>query len=351
MTVPKRGGSRGDRTAVPRRVVALGGGTGLPMVLAGLRSMVGDQGIQNLVAIVTMTDDGGSSGRLRKTRGVPPPGDIRNCLVALASEQELLSGIFQHRYGGDEGIGGHSLGNLILTALAEQTGSFLKAVETSSKVLRTVGRILPATLRGVALEAEFEDGGRVVGETAIVARPGRIKRIRLQPSQVEPTPGVVQAIREADLVVLGPGSLYTSQVPHLLVHGVARALRETGALRVMVGNLVSEHGEAADLDLLDHVRVMTEHAGGRIVDRLLVNSEPVDVETCERYRNEGAIPLYWTGDDRSIPMIRRNLLGGDEKLRHDPVATANGLLEAWADWNSEAGTTAGEEARTVEERS
>ena len=346
-------GSLREFPAVPRRVVALGGGTGLPMVLAGLRSMVGDDGIQNLAAIVTMTDDGGSSGRLRKARGVPPPGDIRNCLVALASEQELLSGIFQHRYGGEEGIGGHSLGNLILTALAEQTGSFLKAVETSSKVLRTVGRILPATLQDVALEAEFEDGGRVVGETAIVARPGRIKRIRLQPPDVDPTPGVVQAIREADLVVLGPGSLYTSQVPHLMVHGVARALRDTGALRVMVGNLVSEHGEAADLDLLDHVRVLTEHAGGRIVDRLLVNSEPVDVETCERYRKEGAIPLYWTGDDHSIPMIRRNLLGSAEKLRHDPVATAEGLLEAWAEWASAAAAAepaTGGNTRNVEER-
>ncbi len=342
----------GTFPAVPRRVVALGGGTGLPIVLAGLRSMVGDNGIQNLVAIVTMTDDGGSSGRLRKTRGVPPPGDIRNCLVALASEQELLSGIFQHRYGGDEGIGGHSLGNLILTALAEQTGSFLKAVETSSRVLRTVGRILPATLQDVSLEAEFEDGGRVVGETAIVARAGRIKCMRLQPPDVDPTPGVVQAIREADMVVLGPGSLYTSQVPHLMVQGVSQAIRDTGALRVMVGNLVSEHGEAADLDLLDHVRVMTEHAGGRIVDRLLVNSEPVDVETCERYRNEGAIPLYWTGGgEQSIPMIRRNLLGDDEKLRHDPAATARGLLEAWEEWTSAAETTAGTETRGLEERS
>ena len=336
MTAPDMAGAGRGLPEIPRRVVALGGGTGLPMVLAGLRSMVGDDGIQNLVAVVTMTDDGGSSGRLRKTRGVPPPGDIRNCLVALASEQELLSGLFQHRYGGNGGLGGHSLGNLILTALAEQTGSFLKAVETSSRVLRTVGRILPATLQDVALEAEFEDGVRVVGETAIVARPGRIRRMRLTPSNVDPTPGVVKAIREADMVVLGPGSLYTSQVPHLMVHGVARALQETGALRVMVGNLVSEHGEAADLDLLDHVRVMTEHAGGRIVDRLLVNSGPVDIKTCERYRDEGAIPLYWTGEDRSIPMIRRNLLGDGDKLRHDPSATARGLLEAWADWISVA---------------
>ena len=355
MTGPRRQGTQAGLPEVPRKVVALGGGTGLPMVLAGLRSMVGEDGIRNLVGVVTMTDDGGSSGRLRKTRGVPPPGDIRNCLVALASEQELLSGIFQHRYGGNEGIGGHSLGNLILTALAEQTGSFLKAVETSSRVLRTVGRILPATLQDVALEAEFEDGERVVGETAIVDREGRIRTMRLRPRDVDPTPGVIKAIREADMIVLGPGSLYTSQVPHLMVHGVSRALQETGALRVMVGNLVSEHGEAADLDLMDHVRVLTEHAGSRIVDRLLVNSGPVDVATCERYRAEGAVPLYWTGGDEGpVPMIRRNLLGCEEKLRHDPAATAQGLMEAWTDWVSAtppAASTTGARSKSLKGRS
>ncbi len=332
MTGVQRTRPRAGLQDLPRRVVALGGGTGLPMVLAGLRTLVGEDGIGNLVAVVTMTDDGGSSGRLRKTRGVPPPGDIRNCLVALASERELLSGIFQHRYGGDEGLGGHSLGNLILTALAEETGSFLKAVETSSRVLRTVGRILPATLQDVVLEAEFEDGGRVVGETAIVAREGRIRRLRLQPARVEPTPGVVEAIRQADMVVLGPGSLYTSLVPHLMVRGVAAALKNTGAMRILVGNLASERSEAADLDLMDHVRVLTEHAGGPVVDCVLVNNEQVDAATCERYRAEGAVPLYWTGcDDPSVPIIREKLLGTGPKLRHDAAATAHGLLKAWRD--------------------
>ena len=218
------------RRRAPRRIVALGGGTGLPAVLRGLRPLASDEDVSALTAVVTMTDDGGSSGRLRRTRGLPPPGDVRNCLVALAEEEDLLAGLFQHRYSGSEELGGHTVGNLILAALAERSGSFLKAVETFSRVLRTAGRILPATEDDVVLEAELEDGSSLIGETQIASCGRTIRRVALRPRSVTPTPGVLESIRAADLIVLGPGSLFTSLLPNLVVDGVGRALRETRAV-------------------------------------------------------------------------------------------------------------------------
>jgi uncharacterized cofD-like protein len=315
----------------PARVVALGGGTGLPAVLRGLRDLVARGEVAELTAVVAMSDDGGSSGRLRRSRRLPPPGDVRNCLVALSADEGLLAGLFQHRYGGEhEELGGHTLGNLILAALAEQTGSFLKAVEVSSRVLRTLGQILPVTLEDVGLEAELEDGTRIAGETAIGSCRKRITRLALVPSSAAPTDGVVQAIEDADVVVIGPGSLYTSVLPTLVLEAVARALRGTRAVRVLVGNLVSERGEASGLELGDHLRVIDEHAGGRIVDALLLNDGPIDAGTLARYRDEGAFPLGCAGPALDgARVFRRALLGPGPKLRHDPAATADGILAAW----------------------
>lgn len=319
-----------ENSAYPANVVALGGGTGLPVILEGLRLMVGQDRIQDLTAVVTMSDDGGSSGRLRKDRGLPPPGDVRNCIVALATERELLSKLFQYRYNGGEGLDGHSLGNLILAALSEQTGSFLKAVERSSEVLRTVGRVLPVTLADVVLQAEFEDGRTVTGETEISKAQGKIRRIGVKPASVQPTPGVLEAIRKADLLVFSPGSLYTSLLPHLVIPGMDQALRSTQAVRVMIGNLVSEDGEAADLDLGDHLRVVSEHAGGDVVDVILVNDATVDPPALARYRKQGIRPLYLDpGTPMPVPVVRKDLLAPQGKLRHDPRATAEGVLEAW----------------------
>lgn len=314
----------------PASVVALGGGTGLPIILAGLRLMVGGDRIRNLTAVVTMADDGGSSGRLRKDRGALPPGDVRNCIVALAAERDLLSSLFQYRYNGGTGLNGHSLGNLILTALSEQTGSFLKAVERSSEVLRTVGRVLPVTLADIVLEAEFEDGRRVSGETGISRAQGKIKRIGVNPASVQPTPGVLEAIRKADLVVFSPGSLYTSLLPNLVIAGMDEALRATNAVRVMIGNLVSERGEARDLDLVDHIKVVREHAGGNVVDVMLVNGAELGATAFARCREEGIRPLNLAPGVRTpVPIIRKNLLASGDELRHCPRATAEGVLEAW----------------------
>ena len=321
-----------NRSRHPDRVVALGGGTGLPAVLRGLRHLVANGAMSDLTAVVAMSDDGGSSGRLRRSRGLPPPGDVRNCLVALSAEEDLLAGLFQHRYSGEEELGGHNLGNLILAALAEQTGSFLKAVEVSSRVLRTVGRILPVTLEDVSLVATLEDGSRLVGESTIGQCRRQIRRVDLQPSTARPTPEVVDAILRADLVVIGPGSLFTSVLPTLVLEDVARAVRETRAVRVLVANLVSERGEDSGLDLDDHLHIIEAHAGGPIVDAVLVHQGPIDGATVTRYEAEGASPMSLQNGRIEGPHIfRRDLLANGPKLRHDSEATAAGLLSAWAE--------------------
>jgi len=322
-------GAPSDRCAAPRRVVAIGGGTGLPGVLHGLRELVDASSTSNLTAIVAMSDDGGSSGRLRRARGMPPPGDVRNCLLALSAEEDLLTGLFQHRYDDGAELKGHNLGNLILAALAEQTGSFMKAVEVSSRVLRTVGRILPVTLDDVRLEATTRDGDVVYGETAINASGEAIREVRLSPANAAPAPGVVEAIREADLVALGPGSLYTSLLPNLALPEVARALRETSAVRVLVGNLVTECGEPHDLGLAGHLRAVRQQ-GGDVVDALLVHDGEIPADVRERYRDEGAIPLDPPQPgELDIHVFSRCLVARGPKLRHESLATAEGLLAAW----------------------
>ncbi len=315
---------------LPRRVVALGGGSGLPAVLRGLRRFATGGELSDLIAVVAMSDDGGSSGRLRRGRGLPPPGDVRNCLVALAEEEDLLSALFQHRYDGDGELGGHNLGNLILAALAEQTGSFLKAVEVSGLVLRIAGRILPVTTDDVTLTARLEDGSEICGESTIGSCRKPIRSVALHPATARPTPGVVEAIRGADLIVLGPGSLFTSVVPNLVVEEVAQALRGARGVRALVANLVSERGEAPGLTLESHLQVIEEHAGGRVVDVAIVHDGPVAADTLRRYHDEGSNLLAAAGPVLGgRPVVRRNLLADGDKLRHDPVATADALLEAW----------------------
>jgi uncharacterized cofD-like protein len=330
------------RTKVPDRVVAIGGGTGLPGVLRGLRSLVERGETHSVVAIVTMSDDGGSSGRLRRSMGVPPPGDVRNCLVALAEEESLLAGLFQYRYGNGE-LGGHSVGNLILAALAEQTGCFLKAVEMSSRVLRTVGSILPATQEDVRLAARLEDGSVVVGETQIAEADRKVVQVSLLPEAPAPSPGVVESIEQADLVVLGPGSLFTSILPNIAVPAIAEALRRTRAEVVLVANLVTERGERTGACLTEHVDCINRHAGGPIVDGILVNDGSIEPEMLERYRAEGAEPLHANGiADTGLYVERRHLMDSGPKLRHDPVATADGLVAIWGALTT--GSRAGEPA-------
>ena len=284
------------------RVVALGGGTGLSTLLRGLkkyaphtpgieeknRSATNLPGIIDLTAVVTVTDDGGSSGRLRKEFNILPPGDIRNCLVALSEDEALLSRIFQYRFETGEGLEGHNFGNLFVTALTAVTGDFAEAVRESSKILATRGTIFPSTVTNVQLEASMNDGSTVFGETNITASHLRIVRLRLVPENVQPLPETLEAISKADIITIGPGSLFTSLVPNLLVHGIPEAIAASRAIKVYVCNLMTQANESLGLTAADHIRKLYEHAGSPIFDYAVVNTAPISEELQAKYALEGA---------------------------------------------------------------
>jgi len=312
------------------KVVALGGGTGLPVVLRGLKRALapGD----SLIAIVSVTDDGGSSGRLRRAYNVLPMGDIRNCLVALSDNEPLMSQLFQYRYGGRNGLGGHALGNLILTALAKTCRSYLKAIETSGQVLAIRGRILPATLDNVILRARLADGRSVRGESRISMSKSPIVEVATDPAWPDPAPGVLKAIREADLIVLGPGSLFTSVMPHLLVRGVSRAIARSGAARILVGNLMTQPGETSGFSATDHLAALTRAAGPGLIDYYLASSRPLRRSLWKRYAREGASPVRLSSqaiEASGVRCITRDLAGDDPamlKARHHEGKLSRALL-------------------------
>ncbi len=292
------------------RVVAFGGGTGLPNVLRGLCLLLyGGSARKNdarptdqLVAIVTTTDDGGSSGRLRREFGIIPPGDIRNCLAALAEDQSLLTALFQFRFAAGEGLKGHALGNLMLTALAEVTGDFTRAVELAGRVVGARGRVMPATRDQVTLAAELLDGRTVHGETAMTAAGAGIRRLSIKPSAPQCVDGALEAVRRADVIVAGPGSLYTSVLPPLLVPEMADAIRAAEAGRVFVLNLMTEPGETTAFDAARHLEVIQEHLGFQPFDHVIFNTAPVPPHLVEEYGANGAVPITVT--TRDISAIR-----------------------------------------------
>src|SRR5882724_1765528 len=247
----------------PLRIVSIGGGTGLSALLSGLKKYTQPFGSAvDVTAIVTVTDDGGSSGRLRREFEVLPPGDIRNCMVALSEDEALLSKLFQYRFSGGKGLKGHSFGNLFLTALTNLTGDFAQAVKVSSEVLASLGRIYPATQSNVILEAELENGRIVVGESKISKSRSHIKWIRLKPRICKPLPETLEAIERADLITFGPGSLFTSVIPNVLVQGIPQAIRRSRALRAYFVNLMWQPGETIGFRASDHVDAIHRHAGG-----------------------------------------------------------------------------------------
>ena len=251
------------------RVVAIGGGTGMSMLLRGLK-----QHTSNITAVITVADDGGSSGRLRRQFGILPPGDFRNCLVALADDEALLSHLFQYRFAGSEDIGGHSFGNLFIAAMAAVSGSFEKGVEEASKVLAVQGAVLPSTLADLRLVADVLVGAvaeRVVGESAIPERGRRIQRVYLEPDAPPAYPGAVKAILAADVIVVGPGSLYTSILPNLLVPDIAAAIQASRAKKVFVCNVASEPGETDGYAVSDYLEVVELHTGVHLFDAVLAN--------------------------------------------------------------------------------
>ncbi len=320
------------------KVVALGGGTGLSTILRGLKRHVPtvdappeDPGpvIGHLTAVVTVTDDGGSSGRLRREFGVIPPGDIRNCMIAVSDDSDLLSQLFQYRFSAGEGLEGHSFGNLFLTALADVTGDFTEAIKLSSVILKTRGDIVPATTANVQVEAEMDDGTRVRGETNITASKRRVVKLRMNPPNPEPLPNTLKAIAEADLITIGPGSLFTSLVTNLLVKGVAEALIRSRAVKVYICNLMTQANESLDLTASQHVKALFDHAGGKIFDYALLNGMAVPADVRERYAAENASPIVNDVDAvRALgvePLVGEYLHLGD-KLRHDYVRVTRDLL-------------------------
>lgn len=282
------------------RVVAIGGGTGLSTLLKGLKRFVAHPSevssakpthsqITELCAVVTVSDDGGSSGRLRKEFNMLPPGDVRNCIVALSEDEALLSRLFQHRFVKGSGLEGHSFGNLFLAALTSITGDFGEAVRLSSEILLTRGHIYAATTSNVELQALMEDGTLVRGETKITASKGRIKELSLDPPDVEPLPQTLDAIARADLITIGPGSLFTSLIPNLLVRGIAQAIVNSAAVKVYVCNLMTQANESLGLSASDHIRALNRHAHvDRIFDYALINRTPASAELKAKYALEGA---------------------------------------------------------------
>lgn len=310
------------------RVVAIGGGTGLSTLLRGLKGYT-----SHITAVVTVADDGGSSGRIRSELGILPPGDIRNTLVALADTEPLMERLFQYRFGRGEGLEGHSFGNLFIAAMCDITGDFEEAVRESSRVLAVRGRVLPSTLAQVALRAEHDDGSQTTGESQIPRAGKPIRRIDLVPESPEPHPDVLRAIARADVIILGPGSLYTSVIPNLLVRGVAEAIRRSGAVKLYVCNVMTQPGETDGYSALAHVRAIVDHVGPGVVDYIVMNSETISAAAERRYRLEGARPVPPDeGGIRRLGLrpVLRPLISRNDLVRHDPDRLAETVMElAW----------------------
>src|SRR5678810_516530 len=318
-----------------QRLVALGGGTGLSTLLAGLKQLVGKTDdrvwIDSLSALVTVSDDGGSSGRLRDELQMLPPGDIRNCIVALSEDSNLLSRLFRYRFRGQGELGGHSFGNLFLAALTEVTGDFTEAVRLSSEVLASKGHIYPATISDVRLAAELEDGSIVRGETQISASKLPIRRLRLEPELCIPLPEVLKAIRAADIITVGPGSLYTSILPNLLVSQVARVIGETQATKIFINNLMTQPGETDGYSARKHLETVKKYAPEIHFDYVVVNNRRISEEQAERYAAEGA---YQIGIDDAIDdaldqtteIVRTDLLYDGVQVRHNSDRLAHVVM-------------------------
>lgn len=306
------------------KIVVIGGGTGLSVMLKGLKKFT-DQ----LTAVVTVSDDGGSSGRLRAELGVLPPGDIRNCLVAMAETETLMDEIFQHRFKNGSVIAGHNLGNLLMVAMTEITGDFVSAIKEVSRVLAVRGKVIPATLEHVNLGARMSDGVTVKGETAIRNYEQKIEKVFLIPEICLPVPASIEAIMEADAIVLGPGSLYTSIIPNLLVKGVSAAIAASPAVKIYVSNIMTEQGETDNFSALDHLQVIMNYVEEPIIDYVVLNTGKIDDLRLERYREEQAVPVadsYQQISNMGIKVRAEDLVSNTEVAWHDTDKLAQVII-------------------------
>jgi uncharacterized cofD-like protein len=306
------------------RLVAIGGGTGLSTVLRGLK-----QYSTNITAIVTVTDDGGSSGRLRTELGVLPPGDIRNCLVALADSESMMAELFQYRFNEGDGLVGHSFGNLFIAAMSGIAGDFDRAIKESSRVLAIKGRVLPSTLANISLEATLDDGSVVTGETSISRSTRPIRRLRLVPSVCAALPEAIEAILAADLVIVGPGSLYTSIMPNLLVPGIAEAIEKSNAQKIFVCNIMTQPGETSGMKASDHAAAIADATGRKLFRDVMVNVGQA-TRLLPVYARDGAFPV--APDLDTLQALGYTALTGDfvsedHQVRHDANKLASALLK------------------------
>jgi uncharacterized cofD-like protein len=317
---------RSESQNIPLRIVSIGGGTGLSTLLRGLKRYArAGEGILDITAVVTVTDDGGSSGRLRRDFDVLPPGDIRNCMVALSEDETLLSRLFQFRFANGRGLKGHSFGNLFLTAMTHLTGDFSQAVRSSAEVLAVLGHIYPSTAANVVIEATLANGKKVAGESRISRSRSRIEKIEIRPRHPKPLEETLEAIAKADLITLGPGSLFTSVIPNLLVDGIPKAIEQSRALKAYFMNLMSQPGETTNFRASDHVAAIHRHAKRPILDLCVINTRATRGKVLDRYQANAARPVE--GDIENLEKMGLKVIAADllrisgdrtqDKIRHD----------------------------------
>jgi uncharacterized cofD-like protein len=308
------------------KIVSIGGGTGLSTLLRGLKRSAAD-----VAAIVTVTDDGGSSGRLRDEFGILPPGDIRNCMIALSEDENLMARLFRYRFNSEGGLHDHSFGNLFLTAMAGVTGDFAEAVRLTSEVLAIKGSIYPATNTDVHLRAEFDDGTSVEGETAITGAHKRIRKLELLPADAEPLTDALHAILSADVITLGPGSLFTSLIPNLLVREVVPAIQESRATKIYIQNIMTQPGESEHYGVADHILALMDHCDGNLLfPNVILNSGQPSPDVLNRYEQEGAALVHFNRErltQMGLRVMERDLLAEDRVIRHDPDRLARAVFE------------------------
>ena len=304
------------------KIVAIGGGTGLSMLLKGIKRIT-----NNITAVVTVGDDGGSSGRLREEMGVLPPGDIRNCIAALADNEDLITKLFQYRFNTGEGLKGHSFGNLFLTALCSITGDMVRAVKEYSNLLSIRGRVLPSTLDNMKLAAEYEDGTIVHGESAIPEEHKKIKRLFTEPEHCKPLEDVIEAIKDADLIILGPGSLYTSVIPNLLIKEISEEVIKSNAKKIYVCNIMTQPGETDNYAVSDHINALYKHAGSKkLIDAVLVNNV-LPKNMADKYEQCGQMPVVLDRYNVHVDIVEKKLIEESKEglVRHSSNRVARAI--------------------------
>ncbi|SDX88051.1 YvcK family protein [Paenibacillus sp. CF384] len=312
------------------RIVVIGGGTGLSVMLRGLKEKPLD-----ITAIVTVADDGGSSGILRNELQMPPPGDIRNVLIALADVEPLLSDLLQYRFNSGNGLAGHSLGNLMLAAMTDISGDFVSGVRMLSKVLAVRGRVLPAAGEAIVLKAETVDGTIITGESNIPKAGKAIKRVFIEPADVEPLEEAVEAIREADAILIGPGSLYTSIIPNLLVPKLAQAIVDSNAVKMFVCNVMTQPGETDNYSVSDHLAAVHAHIGHHLFDYVIVNDGEIPEQVQNKYAERGAKAVHLDLEEvkrRGYEVIADRLVLFRTYLRHDAARLSHHIYQLVENW-------------------